>query len=67
VTLQSPKFTRRIAYDVAVLVAGAVIMIATALVLEPTGDGIVQRVADNAQSTGDIALLGRGPWKLSAP
>jgi hypothetical protein len=38
--------------DVTVLVVGAVIILAAALWLEPTRDGIVQRVAQSAQSTG---------------
>ena len=37
-----------------VLVVGAVIMITTALWLEPTRDGIVQRVAQSAQSTSHL-------------
>ena len=38
--------------DVTVLVVGAVIIIAAALWLEPTRDGIVQGAAQSAQSTG---------------
>ena len=41
-------------FDVIVLVVGAVIMIATALWLEPTKDGIVQRAAHSAQSTSHL-------------
>jgi hypothetical protein len=37
--------------DITVLVAGAVIMIATALWLEPNGDRVAQRIAHSAQST----------------
>lgn len=40
--------------DITVLVAGAVIMIATALWLEPNRDGIVQRLAHSAQSTSHL-------------
>ena len=42
-TRQTAKFQQRIKFDVMVLVVAAVIMIATALWLEPTKDGIVQR------------------------
>ena len=38
--------------DVMVLVVGAVIIIAAALWLEPTREGVVQRAARSAQSTG---------------
>jgi hypothetical protein len=38
--------------DVMVLVVGAVIIIAAALWLESTREGIVQRAAQSAQSTG---------------
>jgi hypothetical protein len=50
-TRQTAKFQQRIKFDVMVLVVGAVIMIATALWLEPTKDGIVQRAAHGAHST----------------
>ena len=50
-TRQTAKFQQRIKFDVMVLVVGAVIMIATALWLEPR-DGLVQRVVYGAQSTG---------------
>ncbi len=48
---QSAKSQQRIKFDVMVLVVGAVIMIATAMWLEPTKDGIVQRAASSAHST----------------
>ena len=50
-TRQTAKFQQRIKFEVMVLVVGAVIMIATALWLEPTKDGMVQRVAHSAHST----------------
>ena len=53
-TRQTAKFQQRIKFDVMVLVVGAVIMIATALWLEPTKDGIVQRAAHSAQSTSPL-------------
>ena len=53
-TRQTAKFQQRIKFDVMVLVVGAVIMIATALWLEPTKDGIVQRAAQSAQSTSQL-------------
>jgi len=51
-TRQTAKFQQRIKFDVMVLVVGAVIIIAAALWLEPTREGIVQRAAQSAQSTG---------------
>ena len=45
------RVPRWLTIDVIVLVVGAVIMIATALWLEPR-DGLVQRGVDGAQSTG---------------
>ena len=47
-----PKWLR---LDITVLVAGAVIMIATVLWLEPHGDGVIQRLAHSAHSTGLLA------------
>ena len=44
-----PKWLR---LDITVLVAGAVIMIATALWLDSNRDGVVQRLAHRAHSTG---------------
>lgn len=44
-----PKWLR---LDITVLVVGAVIIVAATVWLEPTRDGIVQRAAQNAQSTG---------------
>ena len=44
-----PKWLR---LDIAVLVVGAVIITAATLWLEPTRDGIAQRAAQSAQSTG---------------
>ena len=41
--------------DITVLVVGAAIMIATALWLEPNRDGVVQRLAHSAHSTGHLA------------
>ena len=46
-----PKWLR---LDITVLAAGAVIMIATALWLEPNRDGVVQRLAHSAHSTGRL-------------
>ena len=46
-----PKWLR---LDITVLVAGAVIMIATDLWLEPNRDGVVQRLAHSAHSTGHL-------------
>ena len=43
-----PKWLR---LDITVLVAGAVIMIAATLWLEPGRDGVVQRLAHGARST----------------
>jgi hypothetical protein len=48
-TKRVPKW---LTIDVMVLVVGAVIIIAAALWLEPTREGIVQRAAQSAQSTG---------------
>jgi hypothetical protein len=53
-TRQTAKFQQRIKFDVMVLVVGAVIMIATALWLEPAKDGIVQRAAHGAHSTSQL-------------
>ena len=50
-TEPAKRVPRWLTIDVIVLVVGAVIMIATALWLEPTKDGIVQRAAYSAQST----------------
>jgi hypothetical protein len=48
------KFPRRIKLDVMILAVGAVVMMATALWLEPTRDGFAQRAAQSAQSTGQL-------------
>jgi hypothetical protein len=40
--------------DIAVLVVGAAIMIATALWLEPNRDGVVQRIAHSAHSMSHV-------------
>jgi hypothetical protein len=48
-----PKWLR---LDIAILVVGAVIMIAAALWLEPNGDSVVRRIAHGAQSTGHQLL-----------
>jgi hypothetical protein len=50
-TEPAKRVPRWLTIDVTVLVVGAVIMIATALWLEPR-DGLVQRVVYSAQSTG---------------
>ena len=50
-TEPAKRVPRWLTIDGIVLVVGAVIMIATALWLEPTKDGIVQRAAYSAQST----------------
>jgi len=49
--MRIPKWLR---LDIAVLVVGAVIVIATALWLEPNRDGVVQRLEHNAHSTGHL-------------
>ena len=46
-----PKWLR---LDLTVVVAGAVIMIAATLWLEPNRDGVVQRLAHSAHSTGRL-------------
>jgi hypothetical protein len=48
------RVPKRLRLDITVLVAGAVIMVA-ALWLEPNRDGVVQRLAHSAHSTGHLA------------